>query len=210
MVLHKRGVDPHTANFATTEAGKPYIAHPTLQPLLAYNVAHDNALVVISFSPNAHNPPAYSLGIDVMKVHLPRRDTFATFIEAMTEVLTPLERRRVAGGRSDSENLRRFFWTWTMKEAYTKAVGLGLGFNFRRVEYDAEASTLRIDGKRALGWQFNKFTVQVCEDIYLGVVAQYVGGDELTIVEESTELPNYIEVYDAVSFIEHALQQLGH
>ena len=97
-----------------------------------------------------------------------------------------------------------------MKEAYTKAVGLGLGFNFRRIEYDAEGDILRIDGTRPTGWQFNKFTVQDGEDIYQGVVAQYVGGDESKIIEESTELPKYIEIYDAVSFVEHALQQLSY
>lgn len=58
-----------------------------LSPPIAFNVAHDNAIVTISFSTNAHNPPAYSLGIDVMKVHLPRHDTFDSFIESMSEVV---------------------------------------------------------------------------------------------------------------------------
>ena len=58
-----------------------------LNPPIAFNVSHDNEIVTISFSSNAHNPPAYSLGIDVMKVHLTRHDTFHSFIDTMREVV---------------------------------------------------------------------------------------------------------------------------
>lgn len=104
--------------------------------------------------------------------------------------------------------MQRFFWAWTMKEAFTKAEGSGLGFDPRRVEYDAESETLRVDGTILAGWQLNKFAIQVHGDVYQGVIAQYVGGKELKIVGNSAELPNYMEVYDAVPFVENALQQL--
>ena len=58
-----------------------------LNPPIVFNVAHDNEIVTISFSSNAHGPPAYSLGIDVMKVHLTRYDTFHSFIDSMREVV---------------------------------------------------------------------------------------------------------------------------
>jgi len=209
MALHKRGIDPQAATFDATKAGKPYLADPVPSPPIAFNVAHDNAIITISFSSNAHNPPAYSLGIDVMKVHLPRHDTFHSFIESMSEVLTPLEYRQVTAGNSDRENLRCFFWTWTMKEAFTKAAGSGLGFDLRRVEYDAKLETLRVDGTLLAGWQFNKFVIQVEGDVYQGVIAEYTSGKQLKIVEESAGLPDYMVVYDAVPFVENALQQLS-
>ncbi|KAK2466512.1 hypothetical protein APHAL10511_002154 [Amanita phalloides] len=201
MVLHRRGIDPHTAVFRTTEAGKPYLSYPILHPPVAYNVAHDNAIVTITFSSNTHNPPAYSLGIDVMKVHLPGCKSFSAFVNVMEGVVT--------AENADEENLRRFFWVWTMKEAYTKAVGLGLGFDFRRVEYDAESNILRVDGARLSGWQFNKFVVKVRGDVYQGVIAQCTGGDQLEIIEGSTGPANYMEVYDAVHFVENTLQQMN-
>lgn len=95
-----------------------------------------------------------------------------------------------------------------MKEAFTKAVGSGLGFDLRRVEYDAESETLRVDGAILAGWQLNKFVIYVHRAVYQGVIAQYVGGKQLKIVGDSAELPPYMEVYDAVPFVENALQHL--
>ena len=77
------------------------------------------------------------------------------------------------------------------------------------MEYDAESETVRVDGTILAGWQFDKFVIQVHGDVYQGVTAQYVGGKELKIVGNSAKLPDYMEVYDAVPFVENALQQLG-
>lgn len=96
-----------------------------------------------------------------------------------------------------------------MKEAFTKAAGPGLGLDLRRVEYDAKSETLRVDGTVLAGWQFNKFVIRVQGDVYQGVVAEYTSGEQLKIVEESAELPDYMEVYDAVPFVENVLQQLS-
>ena len=124
--------------------------------------------------------------------------------------LTPLEYQQVTAGKLDSENLRRFFWSWTVKEAYTKAVGFGLGFEFRRVEFDAVANVVRVDGTTLSGWRFIKFVTFIDGDDYQGVTAEYVGGDHLEIIPETSELPNYLKKCDAVPFIEKALQLLVH
>ncbi|KAF8640146.1 hypothetical protein AX17_001382 [Amanita inopinata Kibby_2008] len=145
-----------------------------------------------------------------MRVRLPRHATFANFVESMSETLTPLEYRQAFGGESEIENLHRFFWTWTMKEAYTKAVGLGLGFDFRRLEYDAEAGTLRVDGDTPIGWRFTKFTLSVGEDDYQGVVAEFTGGTEFGVIQEPVGSPPCLAQYGAVSFVEDALQRLAH
>lgn len=210
MVLHDQNIDPQTAIFAVTETGKPYLAHPVPNPPIAFNVAHDNALVAVAFSSNSHNPPAYSVGIDLMKVSLPGRASFSTFMASMNEALTPLEYHQVTTGKSDDENLQRFFWSWTMKEAYTKALGLGLTFNIRRIEFDAAENLLRVDGERLAGWQFTKFKICIEGDDYQGVVAEYIGGDGLDIIHESTQLPGYLNQCDAVSFVNQTFEVLSH
>src|SRR5438046_8624000 len=43
--------------------------------------------------------------------------------------ITPLEYQSIFQ-ESEADGLRRFFWIWTLKEAYTKALGVGLGFDF--------------------------------------------------------------------------------
>jgi 4'-phosphopantetheinyl transferase len=98
---------------------------------------------------------------------------------------------------------------WTAKEAYTKALGLGLGFDFRRVEFDPALNVLRVDGAVPKGWLLSKFTVIHGADTYQGVVAEFVGGDNDTTVISETHPHEWLAVLDAASFIESAIQQLN-
>ncbi|KAF8665811.1 hypothetical protein AX16_000254 [Volvariella volvacea WC 439] len=96
---------------------------------------------------------------------------------------------------------------WTLKEAYTKALGLGLGFDFSRVEFDPENNIVRVDGQVPKGWWFGKFIVRDESDSYQGVVAEYVGGEK-TVVAEVHDSAEWLKVQDAVSFTEMAIQKL--
>ncbi|KAF8232452.1 4'-phosphopantetheinyl transferase [Tricholoma matsutake] len=208
-MLKQRGVPPTQMIFGVTEAGKPYIKTAGIGPPIAYNVSHDNALVAMIFAPGIYGPPAYNVGIDVMKVRIPGRDTFTSFVDTMGDQLTPLEQCCLfRAGISQDEGLRRFFWIWTLKEAYTKALGLGLGFDFRRVEFDVEENVVRVDKEILAGWRFNKFIINVGEDLYEGVVAEYLGGAQIEVVPESASQP-WLVCHDAVPFVEKAIQNLA-
>ncbi|KAJ7499143.1 hypothetical protein FB451DRAFT_1118041 [Mycena latifolia] len=207
MLLHDRGVPLADMEFATTEAGKPFVTTNGVDPPIAYNVSHDNGLVAMVSSANAHNPPAFSIGVDVMKIRIPGRETFASFVETVGDQLTALERRLISSAPTQDEGLERFFWMWTAKEAYTKALGLGLGFDFSRVEFDPVHDLFRIDGAVPKGWQLTKFKVLQGDDPYQGVVAEFVGGDTTHVVSESSP-HEWLTVLDATSFIQKAIQQL--
>lgn len=93
-----------------------------------------------------------------------------------------------------------------MKEAYTKALGLGLGFDFCRIEYDVSENVVRVDKERALGWRFTKFVFTDENDLYQGVVAEYIGGKTTEIIDEMDS-----QKYDlsrAVPFVETVLHEL--
>lgn len=121
--------------------------------------------------------------------------------------LTNLE-QRLLFGISEEEGLRRFFWMWTLKEAYTKALGMGLGFDFSRVEFDVPEGMVRVDGEVPRGWRFHKFIVNQGEDVYQGVVAEYVGEDEKTMVISEFEAHPWLHIMEAASFIDRAVQEL--
>ncbi|KAG6880065.1 hypothetical protein C0992_006877 [Termitomyces sp. T32_za158] len=106
-----------------------------------------------------------------------------------------------------AETLKRFFWLWTMKEAYTKALGLGLGFDFRRIEYDVGESVVRVDKEIALGWRFTKFVLTDEDDLYQGVVAEYIGGTTTEIIDEMDSRKDVMS-WSAVPFVETVLHEL--
>jgi 4'-phosphopantetheinyl transferase len=117
--------------------------------------------------------------------------------------MTVLELRTLFEGVSEHDGLRRFFWIWTLKEAYTKALGLGLGFDFRRIEYNIPENIVKVDGAIPKGWQFCKFELLDDLDLYQGVVAEFVGGDEAAaILQPSSE---WLTTFKADAF----LQEVG-
>jgi hypothetical protein len=56
-------------------------------PPIGFNVSHDNELVAMAFAPGEHGPPAFLIGVDVMRVRVPTRGTegAASFLRAVGE-----------------------------------------------------------------------------------------------------------------------------
>ncbi|KAI0722954.1 hypothetical protein C8Q76DRAFT_721089 [Earliella scabrosa] len=223
MLLSRRDVATGEMKFAKTSVGKPYITTP-IDPPIGYNITHDNGVVAMVHSSGSDlypDPPAYRLGIDVMLLQLPKRDTFPGFVGIFSEQLTDVERTILLPPTpilelSQHEQLRRFYLIWTLKEAYTKALGLGMGFDFGRIEYDVPNDLVRIDGQEPRGWEFTRFDLR--NDIkaeqseeYVGVVARYLG-DSATSgsrVKFSSSPPSWLKVYNAANFLEAAIRKLG-
>ncbi|KAI0069039.1 4'-phosphopantetheinyl transferase [Artomyces pyxidatus] len=177
VLLNDRGFPPESIAIGATDAKKPYFATTGIDPPLGFNVSHDNELVAMAFAPDDPGAaPAFRIGVDVMKLRLPRAERFASFVHAVGDTLTDLEKRLLlAGDVPPDEALRRFYLMWTTKEAYTKALGLGLGFDFRRVECDVLANTVTVDGQPARDWEFSLFELSLDDGMYQGVTARFVG-----------------------------------
>jgi len=133
----------------------------------------------MAFAPGGHGPPAFQIGVDVMRVRIPRGERFISFLRAVGDTLTLDEKRHLSGDdMPENEAISSFYLIWTIKEAYTKAIGQGLGFDLQRIEYNDATKTVTVDGVPATEWQFETSQVTVDEEAYRVTVAQLVEGSD--------------------------------
>ncbi|KAI8812226.1 4'-phosphopantetheinyl transferase superfamily [Cladochytrium replicatum] len=149
-----------------TENGKPYLSKPK-RPEIAFNISHDGDWVVAVAS------SLYTeLGVDVTSVHDTRGENHESFLETFHSYFTTVEWSQIREkGDSSDQAVQKFFRFWGLKEAYTKALGLGLGVELLRIEFvqdgmrlveDREDSlsdpdtsiVVRLDGEVRSSWKF--------------------------------------------------------
>ena len=97
---------------AVTPAGKPYFP---ARPEFHYSISHSGEWVVCAVG-------AVPLGVDI-QVERPVRPV-------VFRALSPVEQREL-DGLEEQERFPAFFDVWCLKEAYSKAIGLGLKSRFR-------------------------------------------------------------------------------
>lgn len=127
------GLDPVDVRLVTGEHGKPYLPD---QPGLHVNLAHSGGLVAVAVT---HLGP---VGVDVEEV-VPDRAT----LDIAARFFAPEEEAALAALEAGAQ-VGAFFETWTRKEAFLKATGLGIsrGLASFAVGVGGPASLGRVDG----------------------------------------------------------------
>ena len=113
LLAHYLGVKPAAIRLGGTREGKPVLLRPR-RPL-EFNLAHADGWALAAFG------YSMALGVDLERIDPRRLDE-----PLLDAVLTEQER---AGLKAcpERDRPRRFFELWTMKEAWAKADGSGLG-----------------------------------------------------------------------------------
>jgi phosphopantetheine--protein transferase-like protein len=126
---------------ARTRENKPYlvVTSPDLQSLEArlgntfnYNVSHHGNYVGIVSHTNL------LVGMDIVDV-----TTRASWVNSLKEYvdiyykqLSDLEIDSILSCASEEKCYTHFYVIWSLKEAYVKAIGVGIGINLKEVEFD--------------------------------------------------------------------------
>lgn len=144
---HYTGAAPGDWEFETSAQGRPEVRAPALDPPLRFSLSHTEGLVAAAFT------LARSVGVDVESVQ--RRETPARVAE---HSFSPAEVHSLRT-LPPSEQRRRFFEIWTLKEAYIKARGMGLSLPLDKFSFDLDGSRIRISIDPLLeddpaDWQF--------------------------------------------------------
>lgn len=110
-------VDPRAWQFDSGSNGRPEIAAPQAWRNIRFNVSHTAGLVAWAFCWNR------DVGIDVESV------VHAPALHELSDSFTWQEYARLAQ-TPEGDRAREIIRTWTLKEAFTKALGFGLGAPF--------------------------------------------------------------------------------
>src|SRR5437867_2105719 len=114
----ERAVPPHAWVFQETSHGRPEIAARRGFPQLRFNISHTRHLVACIVTREL------DCGVDVELI-----DRCSDLHDHAHSVLAPAELATIAGA-SNTERATLLCRYWTLKEAYAKALGLGMSLAF--------------------------------------------------------------------------------
>ena len=138
---------PADIQFSYGDHGKPYLAELAAGQTLGFNLSHSHELALIGVAPGAE------LGVDVEHARAER-----PFERLARRFFVP-EEGEVVLSRPPAEWREAFYRTWTLKEAYLKAIGTGLSLPPRSFGLDLTSEPPRLawtdmDGDDPERWSF--------------------------------------------------------
>jgi 4'-phosphopantetheinyl transferase len=140
---------PTQWQFTAGARGKPRIQGPELRHTLSFSLSHTRGLVACAIGSDRF------VGLDVERVDRPIDVREIADRYFSPREVTALDRCR------DKAQAVRFFELWTLKEAFAKAVGVGLSVPLNAMSFDLdEAGTIRFTappGTDATTWKFALF-----------------------------------------------------
>ncbi|KAL5731226.1 hypothetical protein ACHQM5_003975 [Ranunculus cassubicifolius] len=129
-----------------TVESKPYFEHT---PNFNFNTSHDGDYVGIV------SEPFFIIGLDIVSLITPKQETPIEFVQNFVSHFTSNEWEDIIGG---GDVMSQFCRYWCLKEAFIKAIGSGLGFTLRRLEFkhsDWNNVVVFIDGVESREWEFS-------------------------------------------------------
>jgi phosphopantetheinyl transferase len=120
----------------------------------------------------------------------------------LTPLLSKLTAAELAYIKSSSDDvikLRRILAFWTLKESYVKAIGEGLYFDFKRIEFKltGQENSLKstaialLDGTELLDWQF------ILMEVEIGYLAALTIRNRKNQIESSPCFPSFSDIVAA-------------
>ncbi|KAK9709323.1 hypothetical protein K7432_009101 [Basidiobolus ranarum] len=147
---------------ARTPEGRPVLKTPS--PVLPsglkvdFNISHHGEWVVFIAAVD------YAVGVDVVEVK-PPKESLDQFFEAFEDLFSEFEWKNIQCSDSVEGKLVQFFRHWSLKESFVKAVGSGLSFDLKRVEFNQSHegewktninSKVKIDQREQNNWRFEQ------------------------------------------------------
>ncbi|MEN8205785.1 MAG: 4'-phosphopantetheinyl transferase superfamily protein [Pseudomonadota bacterium] len=168
-------INPSAWQFSNNQHGRPEISAPDIAPLLRFNLTHTNGLVACVVTLEL------DCGIDVEQ--LSARGN----LMAIAEKMFAASEQQDLMNLDDQSFLDRFFTYWTLREAYCKALGVGIAWSksdYCFMEDGGDRWGIRFDApsdEERAHWQFA--LVRPTTEHLLAVVVRTAGASDKSIVQ---------------------------
>lgn len=136
-----------------TNEGKPYLVMKnSLLPNFNFNISHHGNYVGIA------SEPMCLVGMDIMSNDIPKNESALDFLKNFASYFTNFEWKYIYSAGDSSDILAMFYRYWSLKEAFVKAIGSGIGFGLHRLEFhhtNWASISVKIDGLESRDWTFS-------------------------------------------------------
>jgi 4'-phosphopantetheinyl transferase len=159
-----------------TKENKPFLSSDKIDVgFWNYNVSHHGNYVCIAASKE------FLIGVDIVDITTRSRGvrTCEEYLMMFRQQLTSNELKFILSQGTEELQFTAFFLYWSLKEAFIKAIGLGLGFDLLKVEFEVQeltaataltgSASASIHGIARTDWRFDYFSI---DDKHLASVAQ--------------------------------------
>ncbi|VFQ81280.1 unnamed protein product [Cuscuta campestris] len=140
-----------------TIEGKPYLEYGSAVldfPNFNFNVSHQGDYVAIA------SEPICIVGLDIIDYFTPEKESARKFIQSFSPYFSGLEWNEILNAGSDNQMLLELYRYWSLKEAFIKATGEGVGCRLDNIEFQHtcwENILVRVNGEILKDWRFCLF-----------------------------------------------------
>jgi len=174
-----------------------------LHSMIGYHLAYENSLCGMAMTQGIQRR-VINIGLGMKQLAVePRGATVAAYAESHAHKLTQLERNLVGSDQTNEVVLRRLCIILALKQAYIKAIGQPLGFDWSRLEFNIPSETALGDGVPLQGWEFRVFKAQLgvarrdtlVEENYQCACAFFRGTKESTFIwnDSTKDLETWVQ-----------------
>ncbi|TCD66248.1 hypothetical protein EIP91_001611 [Steccherinum ochraceum] len=167
---------------------------------------HTNLIGMVMTQGSQHHVVNLGLAIIPLAPEHPNI-SISTFLESqyhkeIAAIQDPSPERR--GESSDEMIMRRLCMLLTLKQAYIRAIGQPMGFDYTRLDFDVPRRTVNGDGKALHGWEFRVWQAHIeilrpdgstDEQVYQCASAFFRGTHDINFVwqRDAKELESWVQ-----------------
>jgi 4'-phosphopantetheinyl transferase len=173
------GVAPESLSFGSNAFGKPMLAPPFDEARLFYSTSHSGDLAII----------ALRMGMSAFAVDIEQVRTLEDADQIVARFFSPAEQQEYCE-LAPADRQEAFWRGWTVKEAFIKALGIGLSFPLDQFDValrpDLPAAIKRVSADAGEGWDVR--IIEVMSNFRGALVGRHLHGLPPRIAPELLDL----------------------